>query len=114
MCKENDNVVPEDKIAPSMRNAKGTVRYSKKGPQELIDLYESLMADKSLTWVKRLETIIEWKRKNEGLIGCPRPFVDPFKSPRPSVEDIAHDMFMMQRCVDRGEAQEVDVTDLDL
>ena len=101
--------MPEESILPSL-NGEGTVRYSDRGPQELIDLYEELMENKSLTWVKRLETIIEWKRKNEGLIGCPRPFVDPFKEPPPSAEDIAHDMFMMQRCVDRGEAQEVDVT----
>jgi len=61
-----------------------------------------------ITWEKKLDLIIEMKKKKFGLIGMHPSIlpIDPNK-PQPTVEGVAHDMCLMIQEFDSGNCREI-------
>ena len=61
-----------------------------------------------ISWEKKLDLIIEMKKKKFGLLGIHPSILplDPDK-PKPTVESVAHDMCLMIQACDHGNCKEI-------
>lgn len=80
--------------------------------KELLELMNILEEDSSLSWTERLQKVIDFKKAKRGLTGfhCSTYPSDPSKTP--SNDEIAHDLFMMEKACTEGHFK--DVTNMEL
>ena len=73
---------------------------------------EATVERKDLTWVQKLDAIIAWKKRNEGLKGFHASVYPKEDGTEPEPEEIAHDICMMELASARGQFKDITNEDL--
>lgn len=77
---------------------------------EAVAYAETLIANKSLTWQKRLAAQIEWEEEHRGFIGMSPPYVAGIEADGEVIADaetVAENVFLMHLATLRGECTDI-------
>ena len=77
---------------------------------EQVRFIEDTIADSSKTWEQRFDAIVEWRKKNRGLLGIHVSVMPPKEGAPIDPEKFAEELCRVALGAAKGELKEVDIT----
>ena len=79
--------------------------------KEQVEFIEGLFSDESKTWEQRFDALVEWRKKNRGLLGVHITLNPTIKEGDVDGEKVAEELCKIALESAKGELKEVDITE---